>query len=103
MVPCYPGDVSQVVINLVVNAADAIAEHSQSQDYSGGKGEIKVSVERSENACILKIADNGPGIQRQALRRIFDMFYTTKPPGKGTGQGLAICKSIVEIKHTRAR
>ncbi|MBN9672100.1 sensor histidine kinase [Roseibium aggregatum] len=99
MVPCYPGDMSQVVINLVVNAADAISEYSQSRDYSGGKGEITVSLEKDEQYCTIKVADNGPGIPMNSVRRIFDMFYTTKPPGKGTGQGLAICKSLVEIKH----
>ncbi|WP_068406710.1 ATP-binding protein [Labrenzia sp. OB1] len=99
MIPCYPGDVSQVIINLIVNAADAIAEHSQSRDYAGGMGEIAVNVTKDDAYCTITIADNGPGIPGKSLRRIFDMFFTTKPPGKGTGQGLAICKSIVEIKH----
>ncbi len=99
IVPCYPGDMSQVIINLIVNAADAISEHSQSQDYAGGKGEIRIDLKRDEEVCTISVRDNGPGIQADDLRRIFDMFFTTKPPGKGTGQGLAICKSIVEIKH----
>ncbi|WP_153772190.1 ATP-binding protein [Labrenzia sp. CE80] len=99
IISCYPGDVSQVVINLIVNAADAIAEHSQKQDYAGGKGEIVVSIEKDAEFCTISVTDNGPGIPESAVHRIFDMFYTTKPPGKGTGQGLAICKSIVEIKH----
>ncbi len=99
VLPCYPGDVSQVVINLIVNAADAITEYSQTQDYNGGKGEISVSLTSDADNCIIKVRDNGPGIPMKSIRRIFDMFYTTKPPGKGTGQGLAICKSIVEIKH----
>lgn len=99
VLPCYPGDVSQVVINLIVNAADAISEYSQTQDYSSGKGQISVTLEKDSDFCIIKVSDNGPGIPAKTIRRIFDMFYTTKPPGKGTGQGLAICKSIVEIKH----
>ncbi|GAB4522605.1 MAG: hypothetical protein Tsb0019_24450 [Roseibium sp.] len=99
IVPCYPGDISQVVINLIVNAADAIAEHTQKQGYSGGKGEISIDMSRDDTMCTIRVRDNGPGIDAANLRRIFDMFFTTKPPGKGTGQGLAICKSIVEIKH----
>jgi len=99
LVPCYPGDVSQVIINLIVNAADAIHEHAQSQDYTSGLGTISVSVEKDDEFCTIQVVDNGPGIPVKSLHRIFDMFYTTKPPGKGTGQGLAICKSIVEIKH----
>lgn len=99
IVPCYPGDMSQVVINLIVNAADAIAEHTQSQDYKGGKGLITIDMKRDEEACTISVRDNGPGIAAEDMRRVFDMFFTTKPPGKGTGQGLAICKSIVEIKH----
>ncbi|WP_306149368.1 MULTISPECIES: ATP-binding protein [unclassified Roseibium] len=99
MVPCYPGDISQVIINLIVNAADAISENAQSQDYVGGMGEISVNLSQDDTHCTISVTDNGPGIPGNSLRRIFDMFYTTKPPGKGTGQGLAICKSIVEMKH----
>ncbi|GGB49518.1 hypothetical protein GCM10011316_22060 [Roseibium aquae] len=98
-IPCYPGDISQVVINLIVNAADAIGEYAQTHDYETGKGEIRVQLSKTHDSCFIKVIDNGPGMDAATARRIFDMFFTTKAPGKGTGQGLSICKSIVELKH----
>ena len=93
-VPCYPGDLGQVLINLFVNAADALNEQPQSQ-----LGEITVVIEQTEAQTSLIISDNGPGIDKKIRGKIFDMFFTTKAPGKGTGQGLAICKSIIDGKH----
>lgn len=98
-VPCYPGDIAQVIINLIVNAADAISEHAETAGYPAGKGTIKLSIMPGADDCVISVTDNGPGIPDEIKRRIFDMFYTTKGAGKGTGQGLAICRQIVELKH----
>ncbi len=100
IVACYPGELSQVLINLIVNAADAIAEDAENRADADAKGRIDVTLRRSKDAIFIDVADDGCGIPEDALRRIFDMFYTTKAPGKGTGQGLAICKSIIESKHS---
>lgn len=97
IVPCYPGDLSQVLINLIVNAADAIAERKT--DGNPQSGHVLVTIDRSPDSLLIEVADNGGGIKPEMLHRIFDMFFTTKAPGKGTGQGLAISKSIVEGKH----
>lgn len=97
VVPCYPGDLSQVLINLIVNAADAIADGDK--DKQADQGAIAITIDRDAQSLIIEVADNGSGMDPQIQRRIFDMFFTTKPPGKGTGQGLAICHSIIEGKH----
>lgn len=92
-VPCFPGDLNQVLINLIVNAAQAIGE-------SGAKpGLIRVTTARNGDNAEITVADNGPGIPDDKVDRVFDLFFTTKAPGVGTGQGLAICRSIVETKH----
>jgi signal transduction histidine kinase len=94
-VPCFPGEMSQVLINLLVNAAHAVEE----KVGEGGHGLIRVSLSYDGQKVRLQVSDNGIGIAPEHQDRIFDMFFTTKGPGKGTGQGLAICRSIVEKKH----
>ena len=95
-IPCFPGELSQVLINLLINAAHAVEEKDE------GRGLIHVSMgwaDAGRSRVRIRIADNGIGIARENQERIFDMFFTTKRPGKGTGQGLAICRSIVAKKH----
>lgn len=94
--PCYPGDLSQVMINLIVNAADAIAENRGETEKDGA---ITITIDRNADSFLIDVTDNGGGIPPEIQRRIFDMFFTTKAPGKGTGQGLAISQSIIEGKH----
>jgi signal transduction histidine kinase len=85
---CYPQQLCQVFLNLVVNAAQAI----------GQKGEIRIAT-RSENGnVIITVRDNGCGIAKEHLSRIFDPFFTTKDVGKGTGLGLNVAYNIVR-KH----
>lgn len=98
-ISCYPGDISQVLINLIVNAADAITDNKQGATGEHGGGRIEISLRREKQSLAIDVTDNGGGIPEDIQRSIFDMFFTTKPPGQGTGQGLAISKSIVETKH----
>lgn len=93
-VPCYPGDLSQVLINMVVNAAQAIEEADEVR-----AGLIRIAAKREDNEAQISIVDNGNGIPEDKIERIFDLFFTTKAPGVGTGQGLAISRSIIEEKH----
>jgi two-component system, NtrC family, sensor kinase len=84
---CYPAKINQVVMNLLSNAIDASRENSKVmvRTRSTPAGDVEIQVE-----------DQGTGIQPEALPRIFDPFYTTKPPGQGTGLGLSISYGIVQ-------
>jgi PAS domain S-box-containing protein len=95
-VPCVAGDVSQVVLNLVVNAAHAIAEVVGT---SGAKGAIRVETRHDETHVEISIGDTGIGIPEHARSKVFDPFFTTKDVGKGTGQGLAIAHTSVVERH----
>ena len=99
-IPCLVGDLNQVVINLIVNAAQAIAE-KRDKTNSEQKGQLKVKTATS--ACgsyaEILISDNGMGIPEGIRGRVFDPFFTTKNVGKGTGQGLAIAYSVIADKH----
>jgi two-component system NtrC family sensor kinase len=87
-----PNQLQQVFLNIIMNAADALAESQR----EGATKELTVRSERIEKTIELRISDNGPGISEAELLRIFDPFYTTKEPGKGTGLGLSVCYRIVE-------
>jgi PAS domain S-box-containing protein len=93
---CYLGDLNQVFLNLLVNAAHAIA------DKMGGNGEkgcIRVRTTQEEGSVVLAISDTGSGIPEGIRGKIFDPFFTTKEVGRGTGQGLALARAIVVEKH----
>jgi PAS domain S-box-containing protein len=95
LVACLVSDFNQVMLNLIVNAAHAIADSS-----TGGKlGTITVSTRVSGDQVEVRVKDTGTGIPFQVRDRIFDPFFTTKEVGKGTGQGLAIARSVVVDKH----
>jgi signal transduction histidine kinase len=81
-----PSRLVQVLVNLMLNAADAMA----------GKGTVVVSCEAESQRVLLSVADAGPGIHKAFRRKIFDPFFTTKPVGHGTGLGLSVSRSIVE-------
>jgi PAS domain S-box-containing protein len=94
LVFCHCGQINQVLLNILVNAAQAI--RSQKQDH---KGTITIRTYAEEGEVVCEIADNGPGIAPEHLSRVFDPFFTTKPPGKGTGLGLSVSYDIVVRKH----
>jgi signal transduction histidine kinase len=88
---CERGDVGQVIMNLVVNAAHAIEARAPRDDPP----RIDVIVRSARNGIELVVADNGDGIDAAILPRIFDPFFTTKDPGRGTGQGLALAVTVL--------
>jgi PAS domain S-box-containing protein len=96
-ISCQPGQFNQVILNLIVNAAHAIADSADSRD--GDKGRIEVHTRALASGVEIRISDNGAGIPAAVRDRIFDPFFTTKKIGKGTGQGLAIARSVIVEKH----
>ncbi|GIV15580.1 MAG: hypothetical protein KatS3mg022_1015 [Armatimonadota bacterium] len=96
-VPCLPGDINQVFLNIIVNAAHAIADVVG--DGSRGKGTITVSTRALGDWVEVRISDTGTGIPEAIRSKIFDPFFTTKQIGRGTGQGLAYVHSVVVEKH----
>ncbi len=89
-----PQEISRVVINLVDNACYAVRRKDGAR-MQGSSARIQVKT-RSRGAEIeLRVRDNGVGIPRQIQDKIFNPFFTTKPPGEGTGLGLSICHNII--------
>ena len=94
-VVCYPGDINQVILNLIVNAAHTIKEKIK----EGEKGRITVRTRMLGECAELSVTDTGCGIPEAIRGRVFDPFFTTKEVGKGTGQGLALAYAVVVKKH----
>lgn len=95
-ISCNAGQINQVILNLLVNAAQAVTEKEQS---TGEKGQITIRTGLEKNYVFCEIADNGPGIAPEILPHLFDPFFTTKEPGSGTGIGLSISYDIIVNKH----
>jgi two-component system NtrC family sensor kinase len=89
---CQVGDLNQVFLNLLVNAADAMQGRE-------GRGEIKIRTHADGPMAVISIADNGSGVPEELQAVIFEPFFTTKDVGKGTGQGLALARAVVVDKH----
>jgi signal transduction histidine kinase len=83
----FPGQVDQVLMNLLTNAAQAIGEKG---------GTIRVTAHNQDAQVLLTVTDDGPGIPKDVLPRIFDPFFTTKDVGEGSGLGLSIVHGIIE-------
>ncbi len=94
-VMCHSGDINQVLLNLIVNAAHAI----EGQDTNDEKGTIVIRSELQGNDAVISVSDSGCGIPEAVRPRIFEPFFTTKEVGRGTGQGLALCHTIITDKH----
>lgn len=89
MVRCYPQQLNQVFMNIVINAVHAIED----------SGEIVIETKSENNTVIITISDNGCGIKPEHLSKIFDPFFTTKDVGKGTGLGMNVAYNIIQ-KHS---
>ncbi len=95
-VRCNPEQINQVVLNLIVNSASAIASQKRS-----GNGKITIHTWFDSKNIYCSIADDGPGISQEIRTHIFEPFFSTKNPGqgKGRGLGLSICYDIITHKH----
>lgn len=93
-VSCLAGEMNQVFLNLIINAAHAIEETNENS-----MGHITVSTHKNEEWAEIRVEDTGGGIPEQVRDRVFDPFFTTKEVGKGTGQGLSVCRDIIVKKH----
>jgi two-component system NtrC family sensor kinase len=87
---CDSGQMQQVMLNLLLNAAEA------TQVHGGGVVSVSTVVNPTRDAIIVRVADDGEGIPRENLAKIFDPFFTTKSEGKGVGLGLAVSYGIVQ-------
>lgn len=95
-VACLPGEFNQVILNLIVNAAHAIGDVVRGTEQ---KGVITISTASIGDSVEIRISDTGTGIPKAAQARMFEPFFTTKEVGRGTGQGLAISRSVIVDKH----
>jgi PAS domain S-box-containing protein len=93
---CNAAQINQVILNLIVNAAHAIADVV---GKSGGRGKITVRTEVDGDDIVISLADTGGGIPENVRSRIYDPFFTTKGVGRGTGQGLSIAHNVVVKGH----
>ena len=96
MVSCHLGELNQVVLNLVINAAHAIEATTREPDQ---RGKITIKTFTRDDHAVIEISDDGCGIPEAIADKIFDPFFTTKEIGKGTGQGLAIARAVIVDKH----
>jgi signal transduction histidine kinase len=85
-IPCFPGRLNQVFLNLIVNARQAIV----------GRGTITVETCMEGHEAVVRVSDTGAGLAKEHLARVFDPGFTTKGVGVGTGLGLSICYQIVQ-------
>jgi PAS domain S-box-containing protein len=95
-VVCLIGDINQVMLNLIVNSAHSIAQKNAGTDR---KGSIDIRTACDGTHAFITIADTGVGIAPEIASRVFEMFFTTKEVGQGTGQGLAMAWSVITDKH----
>jgi signal transduction histidine kinase len=95
-VMCHVGDINQVFLNLIINATHAIFDVV---GESGNRGKIRLRTTTEGDNVRIDISDTGSGISESIRERVFEPFFTTKEIGRGSGQGLAIARSIVSDKH----
>jgi signal transduction histidine kinase len=101
-VSCYAGQLNQVFMNLFANAIDALDDFNEGKSYQELEAQpnrISIATERKGNELVIRIQDNGTGIDEGIREKIFEPSFTTKAVGKGTGLGLPISQQIIEVKH----
>ncbi|BAY87085.1 two-component sensor histidine kinase [Calothrix parasitica NIES-267] len=96
-IECYPKKLNQVFMNLLSNAIDALEEAIAKNNILDPQ--IRIVTETSDDKAVIRIADNGIGINQDVKERLFDPFFTTKEVGKGTGMGLAVSYQIIVDNH----
>ncbi|HEY9672963.1 MAG TPA: AAA family ATPase [Waterburya sp.] len=104
LVKCYPGQLNQVFMNIMVNAIDALEELNQERSYekiqaNPNRITIRTEVSADQQSILICIRDNGAGMTEAVKQHLFEQSFTTKPVGQGTGLGLLISRQIVEEKH----
>ncbi|MCP4541248.1 MAG: PAS domain S-box protein [Chloroflexi bacterium] len=97
LVPCIPGEFSQVVVNVIINAVHAISDVVSKEPNT--KGTISICTRQDGDWVEIRISDTGAGIPEEVQSKVFDPFFTTKDVGKGTGQGLSIAHNVIVEKH----
>lgn len=93
MVPCQVGDINQTMLNLIINAADAI------ESANRGRGTIHITTQIEQDHAVIEVADTGAGVPAEIADKLFDPFFTTKQVGSGTGQGLTLVRTLVVDRH----
>src|SRR5690606_527779 len=88
-IPVYVDELNQVWTNLIHNAVQAL----------DGAGEIAIETEADDDSVVVRVIDDGPGIEAEVMPRIFEPFFTTKPRGEGSGLGLGIARRIIDERH----
>jgi signal transduction histidine kinase len=92
---CIAPEVNQVILNLVMNAIEAVQREGRAEK----RGRIVIETSQDDSWSYFKVYDNGPGISEEDAGRIFDPFFTTKPVGSGSGLGLTLAHDIIVNKH----
>lgn len=93
---CDPSKIQQVIMHLMTNAMQAIAEKKQRQTDSSYRGSVSIATRSSGNDLVITFTDNGCGIPEMYRTKVFDPFFSTKPTGQGTGLGLSVSNKIIE-------
>jgi signal transduction histidine kinase len=99
MLHCIPSELEQVILNLLQNAAQALLEYKESVNTQDWKPQIHITTKQNNGYTIIKVKDNGPGMDNTTRRRIFEPFFTTKDVGLGTGLGLSVSYFIITAHH----
>ncbi|MBF2088891.1 MAG: AAA family ATPase [Synechococcales cyanobacterium K44_A2020_017] len=101
-VNCFAGQLNQVFMNLLANAIDAFEDHNRDRSYGeieANPNRITIQTDVIASQAVIRLTDNGPGIDASLQARLFEPFFTTKEVGRGTGLGLSISRQIVEEQH----
>ena len=98
LVPLYVSEFRQVLLDMMINAVDAVVEKFGNESHQ--KGRITLSLAAKDTTVELRLSDNGSGISKSHLNQIFDPFFTTKPLGKGRGNALSMAYSVISEMHS---